>query len=400
VKAILARLTPTVLVSFTVLILAVLAASGVTLSALEQGAVVAFVAAGAVVLLLHRTVESITALVGAAIALAVAFGLSVTAAQQESILILVGAATSIVLGKAGVKAVKARRTAGKLFRSGVTPSSTLTVAIDTDTTKLEEALDRSLAKTLELRDAVAAVGDKLPSASKRRKKGGRLPAFVPPGLKTLMEYATKTLTAPATFDVPEGSYPMDNNDVEGDCTIAGVAHLLQAWNRLFIKGKARIPGLATIKKTYRKLTGGEDTGLVEANVLAAWKSTGLFGTKIKAYTPVKVTDLNAIKCAVAYYGGCYLGIVVGQPQEEQFDRGEPWKWVKGQEQDGHCVVALGFTKNGLLCATWGGIALLPWAFLKPALQEAWCVFGPQLAAAGKDTLGVDVAQLEADLSRI
>jgi hypothetical protein len=353
VKATLERLSPAVLTSFAVLALAVLAAFGITLSVVEQGAIVALVGAGAVVLILHRTVESVTALIAAGIAAATAFGLPVTAAQQESILILAGALATAVVGKAGVRAVKAKR---------------------------------------------AAAVEPAPVAA-RRKKGGRLAAFIPPGLKTLMEYATGPLTAPGSFAVPAGPYQMDNNEKEGDCTIAGVAHLLQAWNRLF-KGKARIPGVTTIKKVYRELTGGPDTGLVEANVLAAWKNTGLFGTKIDAYAPVKVTDPNAIKCAIAFYGGCYLGIVVGQEQEEQFERGEAWKWVAGQEEDGHCVVALGFTPEGLLCATWGEIALLPWAFLKPSLKEAWCVFGPQLKAAGTDTLGVNVPALEADLAHV
>lgn len=256
------------------------------------------------------------------------------------------------------------------------------------------------AQQLRAKSASGAMTARIEAAG-RRFKGGRLPGVIPDGLKTFLEYATKLATAPLTWPAPAGSYPMDNNDVEGDCTIAGGAHLLQAWNRLFGQ-KITIPTRTTIRKIYRKLTSGEDTGLVEADVLKHWKTSGLFtaADKIFGYAPIKITDRNAIKLAIARYGGAYLGIVVGQPQEEQFDNGQPWKWVPRQEREGHCVVALGYTKDGLLCATWGGIALLPWAFLTASLEEAWVILPQALVKAGKDTLGLDLEQLEQDLAHV
>lgn len=370
-KALLARVTPTILVGFTVLVLALLAAFHVDLSAAEQAATVAFVGAGAIVLLKYRTAASITALATAGLAVAVAFGLPVTNAQEQSILALLGGALALVLGTGAHQAIVARKAKGKV----------LEVKITADTTELHAAIDAAEARRT------------------GRRRDGRLPAFFPPALKTFLEYATTTLKAPASWKVPAGAYPIDGNNRYGDCTIAGVAHLIAAFCRLF-KVADHIPAEAEVNATYFKLGHGKDNGLVESSVLAVWRKIGLFGHKIWGYAPIKVTDRNAIKLAVAYYGGAYLGIKCPESAQRQFAEGKPWTDEGEETEDGHCVVALGYTKNGLLCATWGGIALLTWGFLAANLEEAWVILSHELVAAGKDTLGLNVPELEKDMASV
>lgn len=192
-----------------------------------------------------------------------------------------------------------------------------------------------------------------------------------------------------------------------NCTMAGVAHLIAAWDDE-VHELDTVPTSSEVIAQYLKLTGGEDTGLNEAEVLKTWQTEGLFGpdiqgdcvaSKIAAYAPVDPKDLLQLHQAVAFYGGCYLGIECPESAQQQFDAGEPWTYVEGSPiEGGHCVVALGYGPHGgLHCATWGGIAVLEASFLAHYLQEAWCILSHQLVEARKDSLGIDLPSLEADL---
>jgi len=182
--------------------------------------------------------------------------------------------------------------------------------------------------------------------------------------------------------------------------MAGVAHLIGAWDVDF-KQTQPVPGEAEVVKEYLTLTGGPDTGLVEANVLKTWHTGGLFGEKIAGYAPVSPKDILAIHQAIAFYGGCYLGIECPRSAQEQFAAGEPWTYVKDSPvEGGHCIVALGYDERHVECATWGGIAQVTYPFFAHYLDEAWVVLSEQLVDAKKDALGISLAALQADLEKV
>jgi hypothetical protein len=233
-------------------------------------------------------------------------------------------------------------------------------------------------------------------------KLGALPAVRPAALADLDTYAAGRLpTPPATYEVPKASYPIDGNDRYGDCTIAAVAHAIEGWN-MEVHQHDPVPPEQDVVETYFKLTGGEDAGLVVADVLATWHARGLFGRKIRAYAPVNPRNLLQLHQSVAFYGGCYLGIECPQSAQEQFMAGEMWTYVEGSPvEGGHAVHALGYGPHGgLHCATWGGIAILSAGFLAHYLTEAWCILSNQIVEAKKDALGIDLASLEADLQKV
>jgi hypothetical protein len=232
-------------------------------------------------------------------------------------------------------------------------------------------------------------------------KLGRLPATRPGALSDLSTYASGKLpTPPRTVEVPKAAYPIDGNDQYGDCTMAGVAHLISGWDAELHENDP-IPSEEAVITEYFDLTGGEDTGLNEAEVLKTWMTHGLFGEKIAAYAPVNPKHLLELHQAVAFYGGCYLGIECPASAQEQFAAGEPWTYEGSEIEGGHCVVALGYGPNGgLHCATWGGIAVLEASFLAHYLDEAYVVLSHQLVEAKKDSLGIDLKTLEADLRKV
>ena len=98
-------------------------------------------------------------------------------------------------------------------------------------------------------------------------KLGKLPATRLVGVGMLRDYVEgNVLNPPRAVSVPDASYPMDGNDTLGDCTIAGVAHLLAAWD-VEVKESLPVPDQAQVVSTYEQLTGGPDTGLNESVVI-------------------------------------------------------------------------------------------------------------------------------------
>lgn len=244
-------------------------------------------------------------------------------------------------------------------------------------------------------------------------KTGRLKATRSVVFKDLEVYATKPLVAPPpTWAVPfqnedvNSHYPIDGNATYGCCTIAGVDHLNRGWSGLF-KESYTPPTESVLTTEYFSLTGGQDTGLNEEFVLKNWYEKGLFGTKIAGFAPVSTTNLLQQHQAISLYGGCYLGIKCPESAQRAFQKEQqtgtvvPWIYEGEQAEDGHCVVALGYGPDGgLHCATWGGIAVLTPSFLAHYLDEAWVILSQQLVDAKKDTLGLNLEALQADLSKI
>ncbi len=233
-------------------------------------------------------------------------------------------------------------------------------------------------------------------------KCGRLPATRPAALRDLTVYARGVLPSPpASVDVPKAAYPIDGNATYGDCVMAGIAHLIEAWNAETSEHDF-VPDEQQVVARYFELTGGEDTGLVEANVLAEWHRAGNFHEKIAGYAPVNPQDTLCVHQAVAFYGGAMLGIECPASAQEQFANGEPWTYVPGSPiEGGHCIVALGYDAHGdLLCATWGGIATVTASFTSHFLDEAWCVLSHQMVEARGDSLGIDLQALQADLAKV
>lgn len=229
---------------------------------------------------------------------------------------------------------------------------------------------------------------------------GKLPAKRPHGLSDLAVYAAGKMPAPpASVAVPQASYPLDGNDQYGDCVMAGVGHLIAAWDAE-VGQSDPVPSQDAVVQEYFTLTGGPDSGLNEADVLAHWQQVGLFSRRIEGYAPVDYRNIVELHQAVAFYGGSMLGIACPQSAQQQFAAGEPWTFVPGSPiAGGHCIVALGYTPTALLCATWGGIAEVTYPFVSAYLDEAWAVIPSQFVEAGRGP-ALDLASLKADLERL
>jgi hypothetical protein len=222
-------------------------------------------------------------------------------------------------------------------------------------------------------------------------------------------YVTKELAAPpASFNVltavdqklktsnPTNLFPMDGNDTLGDCTIAGLAHATTVYNGLL--GQEKIMPKASVVALYEKLTGGQDTGLHQLDVLKYWSNNKVYGSDILAFVSIDPKNHTHIQQALPLFGGVYLGFQVQQNAIQEFDARTPW--TPGPlTNDGHCVYAVAYDQNAVTVLTWGNTQRGTWAWWDECVDEAYAIV-PQQAQNTGFAPGFNVKQLEADLTQV
>lgn len=236
-------------------------------------------------------------------------------------------------------------------------------------------------------------------------KLGKLAAERPHSLSDLAVYVKgKMPTPPASVDYYRKigrDWGMLGNDQYGDCTIAGAGHAIMAWNAEVAEPDP-VPNAHQVLAQYMAITGGQDTGCVEANVLTFWNRQGLFGDrdKIAAFVPVDIRNLVTIHQAIAFYGCAYIGVALPESAEQQFEQGQPWTVVNGSPVvGGHCVLLVGYDQNAVYAVTWGAVVPVSYPWLATYMDECWAMIPEQFVQAGKGP-ELDLAQLQSDLNSL
>jgi hypothetical protein len=179
----------------------------------------------------------------------------------------------------------------------------------------------------------------------------------------------------------------------------GVVNAGRAWN-ILVNESNPIPTANDVVTEYFSLSGGQDTGLAETQVLQTWQSAGLFGSKIEAFAPVNHTIANTIKSAIAFYGVCYLGVQLPDSAQQQFNPGgqSTWSVVSGAQIDGgHCIVAAGFDDTGIQIITWGQVVTCTEGWIAQYVDEAYAIISAQYVEHGGGPT-LNLAALKADLA--
>lgn len=244
-------------------------------------------------------------------------------------------------------------------------------------------------------------------------KLGKLAPTRPYGLRDLATYSNGPLpTPPSSVAVPDVSHwgmfangPDPSCSVPGapfgDCVIAGAAHVIEASN-VEVQRLDAIPTSDQVAEQYLSITGGQDVGCNESDVLARWRKSGLFGgNRISAYCPVETSQLAHVQASVAFYGACFLGVQVPESAQEQFGENRPWTVVPGSPiMGGHCIVIVGYDPHCLYAVTWGGIAPITWPWFSAYCDESWAIITEEVAEAGHGPTGLNLAALQHDLDAI
>jgi hypothetical protein len=199
------------------------------------------------------------------------------------------------------------------------------------------------------------------------------------------------------------NWPVFLNDRVGDCTCAAAGHMIEVWSR-YGQGTTSVVSDADVLAAYEAVSGytptdpATDQGAVMQDVLDYWRTTGIGGHKILAFAQVDVTDLAEVYAALYLFGQVYVGVNIPQSAMDQFDNGQPWRWVSrdGGIVGGHAV-NLGWRDGAALeVVTWGRVQALDEAWWRYYAEEAWVVVDAEwVSATGGSPEGLDVAALNA-----
>jgi hypothetical protein len=237
-------------------------------------------------------------------------------------------------------------------------------------------------------------------------KLGRLPRKENKLTLTLSKYLT-TFTAPQAlgweYAVP--NWPMMLNDQLGDCTCACAGHMIENWTTRTYG--TVVPADQDILSAYEAVGGyvpgdpSTDQGCAITDVLNYWKSTGIAGKKILAWAEIDTANLNAIKQAIAIFGGIDIGFNVPQSAIDEFNAGKPWNDTTDTNiVGGHSVPVFGYGGLGCTAVTWAKIQSMSWAFWGKFVDEAYAIITEDWLTSANTTpmFGLDLPTLEADLA--
>lgn len=179
----------------------------------------------------------------------------------------------------------------------------------------------------------------------KMKLGKSLPVHDPRTL-LLANYLTPALPpAPAQYDyaanIGATAWGMMANDKIGDCTCAAAGHLIMEWtddnNALFTPPDQDIINAYAAITGYNPVTGANDNGANETDVLNYWRKTGIAAHQIMAYAALEPQNHNHIMQSVFLFGGCYIGLALPVTAQTQNVWSVPREGPKEKAQQDHGV---------------------------------------------------------------
>jgi hypothetical protein len=205
------------------------------------------------------------------------------------------------------------------------------------------------------------------------------------------------------------AWPEYCNNVIGDCTIAGAAHLIQEWTA---NASAEVsptdPDVIVAYSAvsgYNPQTGANDNGAVEVDVLNYWRKTGIAGHTIDSYVALEPGNHSHIKAAVYLFGGCYIGLALPLSAQSQKVWSVPL-WGKlgngaAGSWGGHCVPVVAYDQHTLTVVTWGALQTMTWGFWQNYCDEAYAVLSQDFVNKQQVAPNaIDWSALQTDLKQV
>lgn len=245
-----------------------------------------------------------------------------------------------------------------------------------------------------------------------------------PGAMKLMlrQYVdrSKLPVAPLSFghDRSIKDWGMLANDRVGNCVWAGGAHEHMLWN-------AGNPAVHPVRFTdenvladYAAATGFDISKTDAAGnnitdqgtdmVLAAEyrRTTGLIDAqgrrhKIAAYLALNPGSFDDLWVAAYLFGAVGVGLQMPSSSMEQFDRRQPWSYVKGSTgMGGHYLPLVGKAGNELRFVTWGRVQSSSVYFFERYCDEAVAYVTDEALMNNRSPEGFDREALIADLNAL
>ena len=222
-----------------------------------------------------------------------------------------------------------------------------------------------------------------------------------------------TATAPAvpeTVATPDSTgyqWGMLDNDRYGDCVAAAMFHCDES----FYLRRNVIPtpyAAAEVLTAYFAMNGvpagppgsSSDQGTDPSVAMKFWVDAGLPGHKLAGFGQLPATSPN-IRRAIWEFGGVILAIALPDNWQTFVSPGGVANFtgtVTPNQQNGHGIVANGFTPDGLQIVTWGKEGSMDDAFASSVLEQVFVPLSMDaLNSADVGPAGFQFAQMRSDL---
>lgn len=229
------------------------------------------------------------------------------------------------------------------------------------------------------------------------------------------DYITKALASPpqsVNYYGPVSTWPMMGNDNYGDCTCAAAGHMIEEWTAN--TGTELTLTDQQILQAYNHFAhGNPDAGASMLGVLKYWRKTGIGKDKITAFAQLENQNDAQAQQAINLFGNAYIGLALPNfavPSGANY-LDIPWVVPAGgavgtnaepNQQNGHCVPAVGYDQNQLYVVTWGALKTMSWGFYDAYADEAFAVLSADWISQklGTSPSGFDLAALQQDLQEV
>lgn len=201
-------------------------------------------------------------------------------------------------------------------------------------------------------------------------------------------------------------FHMLGNDQYGNCAWAGAAHETYILTSM-VGPRAHVLTSNTLDD-YAACTGfkpddpATDRGTDMQAAASYRRITGIKDFcgkrhKITAYADIPGGDLESILTAAWLFGVAPIGVLIGEAQEEQFRRGQPWSGDPGKYAGGHYVPVVARRHGLTYVVTWGKLHPVTDKFIVNSCNQALAVFSSEMLRNGSSIDGFKAADLHADL---
>jgi hypothetical protein len=202
---------------------------------------------------------------------------------------------------------------------------------------------------------------------------------------------------------------MLGNDTVGDCTIAGLLHLIMGWNAVAHAGTPVTFTTEQAISLYTAITGYDpadsstDQGAAMTDVINYAIKNGFYGHQPTGFVTLDVTNTDMVKAAAYLFGGVYFGINV-PAYIMNVPVGGSWSQPDGADtsiEGGHAIYIPGYGRDGATLVSWGATYTFNWDFWGTYCDEAYALVSPDwIKASGVSPSGLDLAGLLADLAAV
>jgi hypothetical protein len=186
---------------------------------------------------------------------------------------------------------------------------------------------------------------------------------------SLHNYLMRSLPMPpkACDYSKQGAAALSNvycNDTLGDCVIAGIAHVVgvltgNSGTKPYVYTQSQIIALYSAIGGYVPGKPATDQGCDEQTALNYWENNGApAGSphKIAGWLTVNGADPTEYRTALWLFENLYFGIELPDKWVTPMPSSSGFTWdVAGPpvQDNGHCVVGVGYTPQGVTIGTWG-----------------------------------------------